>query len=161
MGTFARHGQQHARLQAASGRILEHDLAAVALHDGLNDRQSEIHPAGRAIVAELDLTIGIVIDNRHQHLRQVEMGGGLRNGVVAEEGERTIHHGLHFIDIPKMPGLLLRVINQLTAQPHPRERCAQVVRDRREHQGSLREEPLYLRLHFVGGPNHLSQFAWT
>jgi hypothetical protein len=30
------------------------------------------------------VTIGVVIDNRHQHLRQVEMGRGLGDGIVAE-----------------------------------------------------------------------------
>jgi hypothetical protein len=49
--------------------------------------------------------IGVVINNRHQHQRQIETGRGLGDGTVAEESERTVHHGLHFIDVPKMPEL--------------------------------------------------------
>jgi len=120
-----------------------------------------VYGVGRPLVKELDLTISVLIDNRHQHQRQIEMGRGLGHSTIAKESERAVHHGLHFIDVPKMPGLLFSVVNQLTAQPHPRERGAQVVRDSRQHQGSMREEPLYLSLHLVERSDNLPQLAWT
>ena len=88
-------------------------------------------------------------------------GGALRlaRGVGARKCDRRGDHCLHFVEILEHLRPLLVIADELGAQPHARDRRAQVVGNGRDHERTVVDETPDALLHQVEGPGRVPDFG--
>ena len=81
--------------------------------------------------------VGELIGNELQRGRDIDQRHGFQPAVVAQEGEHRFQHRSHLVEIGEHAGAMDVVLDEFGAQPHPRDRRAQIMADRGEHPGAV------------------------
>ncbi len=91
--------------------------------------------------------------------RLVDRHGLAAVGVAVREHEELVDDVRHRIDVAHDAVAQPRVVHHLRAQPHPRERRAQIVRDAREHHRAVVLRARHLLNHLIEAVRELAQLA--
>ena len=151
------------------GPFRQGDRGLATIGDGVVDQVGEgpaqgHRPAdqGQAVrpgIGDRLAGIGKVVAQALQQRGDVDLGALFRRRIVAGEGQGGIQHRRHLIQIGQRLGLLLRIIDVVGAQAQPGQRGAQIMGDRRQHQGPVGDQTAQPVLHAVEGMGRLAQLS--
>jgi transposase len=137
--------------------LAKRDARCAAIAHGIVDQIRE-HPPDRGPLAEgrhmirpvilcLRACIGRLVAKADEDGREVERSRRIGACIAFREAQRLRQHVSHRIDVGEHALAQFAVANELGLKPEPRERRAQIMRDRGEHMGALCHETLEPRLH--------------
>ena len=99
-----------------------------------------------------------LIGDELQRARDVGQRRRREPAVVAQERQHLFQHRAHLVEIGKHAAAMRRVLDELGAQAHPRDRRAQIVADRGEHPGAIIHQSGDALAHAVERLRHRADF---